>query len=95
MDLQSTLTYLSDTIYMARQTIISGSRKLKIASEIVVEIRREAEAREEAIRWIEKGGWDHRLAGRECARVCGDIVGGFEEVCDGWRERLIGGLGAA
>ncbi|KAL9105102.1 MAG: hypothetical protein Q9163_000020 [Psora crenata] len=94
-DLQSTLTYLSDTIYMARQTLTSGTRKLKSASEVVVEMRREAEAGEEAVRWIEKGDWGQRLASRECARVCGDVVGGFEEVCNGWRRRLAEGLGAA
>lgn len=60
---------------------------------MVVEMKAEAEAREDGVRWVEKGGWEKRLAGRECARVCGDVVGGFEEVCNGWRERLVGGMG--
>ena len=60
---------------------------------MVVELRREMEAKEEAVRWVEKGGWESRLAGRECARVCGEVVDGFEDVCDGWRERLGGGVG--
>ncbi|KAL9130954.1 MAG: hypothetical protein Q9217_001000 [Psora testacea] len=94
-DLQSTLIYLSDTIYMTRQTLTFATRKLRSALDMVVEMRREAEAREEAVRWIEKGDWDQRLAGRECARVCGDVVGGFEEVCNGWRKRLVGEIGAA
>lgn len=51
-------------------------------------LRREAEAREESIRWIEKERWGDRLARRECAQICSDVVGGFEEVCRGWRERL-------
>ena len=59
---------------------------------MVGEMRREAEAREEGVRWIAKGRWDERLKGRECARLCGEVVGGFEEVCDGWRERLAAGV---
>lgn len=91
-ELTSILTYLSDTLHVTRQTTSLASRRLRTATEMVVDLRREAEAREEAIRWVEKGNWDKRLAGRECARVCGDVVGGFEEVCAGMRERLIGGL---
>lgn len=55
-------------------------------------MKREEEKREEGIRWVERGGWEERLAGRECAGICGEVVGGFEEVCRGWRERLVGGL---
>ena len=65
---------------------------------MVGEMRREAEAREEGVRWIERGGWDAKLKGRECAKVCREVVGGFEEVCDGWRERIASGgveVGAA
>ncbi|MCJ1455082.1 hypothetical protein MMC28_005436 [Mycoblastus sanguinarius] len=92
-DLLSTLTYLSDTLHMTRQTTSLASRRLRAAREMVVEMKREADAREEGMRWVEKGDWEERLKGRECARVCGDVVGGFEEVCAGWRERLAGGLG--
>lgn len=75
---------------MTRQTSTQASRKLKTASDMVSEMRKEADAREEGIRWIEKGGWDSRLEGRECARMCREVVGGFEEVCNGWRDRLTG-----
>lgn len=92
-DLQTTLTYLSDTIYMTRQTMTTGSRKLRIASELLLEMRREAEVQEEAVRWIDKGNWEYRLANRECASVCKDVVGGFEEVCEKWRERLVDAIG--
>ena len=94
-DLQSTLTYLSDTIYMTRQTTTSAIRKLRMTTEMVVEMRRESEVRDEAIRWIEKGGWERRLGERECKRVCGDVIGGFEEFCQTWRQRLVAGVGAA
>ena len=87
-ELQATLTALSDTVYMNRQTAMQASRKLKSAADLVGELRREADAREEGVRWIEKGEWDERLARRDCARVCGEVVGGFEAVCDGWRAQL-------
>lgn len=97
-DLQTTLTQLNDTVYMIRQTSTQASRRLKTTCDLVGEMRREAEAMEEGVRWIERGGWDARLKDRECARVCGEVVGGFEEVCNGWRERIAGGefeVGAA
>ena len=89
-DLQATLTYVSDTIYMNRQTAMQASRKLKSASDLATELRQEADAREEGVEWIEKGRWDERLARRECARVCGEVVDGFEDVCNDWRMRLEG-----
>ncbi|KAK4695891.1 hypothetical protein P7C71_g1934, partial [Lecanoromycetidae sp. Uapishka_2] len=92
-ELTSILTYLSDTLHMTRQTTSLAARRLRTARETVIEIRKEAEAREEGERWIEKGDWDTRLASRDCARICGDVVGGFEEVCNGWRERLLSGSG--
>lgn len=52
-------------------------------------MRKEEETREEGERWIKRGNWGERLGNRECAGVCGDVVGGFEEVCNDWRERLI------
>ena len=94
-DLQSSLTYLSDTIYMTRQTMTWASRRLRTATDMVLEMRRDAEAREEAVRWIEKGGWDRKLGDRESGRLCGDVIGGFEQVCDTWRKRLVAGAGVA
>lgn len=77
---------------MTRQTMTMGSRKLRIVSEVLLEMRREAEVKEEAVRWIEKGRWEQRLASRECAKVCGDVVGGFEEICEQWRKRFAMGV---
>ena len=76
---------------MMRQTTALASRRLRAAKELVMEMRREVEARETGIHWVEQGNWECRLARRECARVCGEVVGGFEEVCASWRERLAGG----
>lgn len=75
---------------MARQTATLASRRLRAVREMVQELRREAVIREEGVRWVEVGRWNERLAGRESARVCREVVRGFEEVCNGWRERLIG-----
>ncbi|KAK1987335.1 hypothetical protein LZ30DRAFT_745798 [Colletotrichum cereale] len=88
-DLVQSLNYLSDTLHMSRQTTTTATRRLKSAKELVAEIKREEELREEGERWLNRGNWSERLANRECAGVCGDVVGGFEEVCNGWRARLL------
>lgn len=88
-DLVQTLNYLSDTLHMSRQTTTTATRRLKSARELVAEMRKEEDAREEGERWLTRHNWSERLRTRECAGVCGDVVGGFEEVCNGWRERLV------
>lgn len=88
-DLIQTLNYLSDTLHMSRQTTTTATRRLKSARELVAEMRKEEEEREEGERWLKRGNWSERLGARECAGVCGDVVGGFEEVCNGWRARLV------
>lgn len=81
---------LSDTLYESRQLTFTASRRLRSARELVADIRREDESREEGSRWIEKGEWDRRLKDREAGKVCGDVVSGFEAVCGEWREKLFG-----
>ncbi|KAI1193616.1 hypothetical protein F5X97DRAFT_32070 [Nemania serpens] len=88
-DLVQTLNYLSDTLHMSRQTTTTASRRLRTAKEMVAEMRREQELKEEGERWLARGNWGERLQNRECAGVCRDVVGGFEEVCNGWRARLL------
>ncbi|KAI9776929.1 MAG: hypothetical protein M1839_009171 [Geoglossum umbratile] len=94
-DLIATLNYLSDSLHMSRQTTTTATRRLRSARELVMEMRRDSEMAEESVRWIEKGGWQERLGRRECGGVCRDVVGGFEEVCNGWRERLLAGAETA
>ena len=91
-DLVCVLTYLSDTLHVMRQTTTLASRRLRATRELVMEMRRDAEARDEGVHWVENGNWECRLARRECAGVCGEVVGGFEEVCAFWRERLTSGM---
>ncbi|KAI8964874.1 hypothetical protein F5Y11DRAFT_363140 [Daldinia sp. FL1419] len=88
-DLVLTLNYLSDTLHMSRQTTTTATRRLRMAKEMVAEIKREEELKEEGERWLTKGNWGERLQKRECAGVCREVVGGFEEVCNGWRARLL------
>ncbi|KAI9663397.1 MAG: hypothetical protein M1829_006089 [Trizodia sp. TS-e1964] len=87
-DLVMTLSYLSDSLHMSRQTTTIAARKLKSARDLVTEIRRDSEEMEEGKLWIERGDWQNKLRNRECGGVCRDVVGGFEEVCAGWREKL-------
>ncbi|RYP77906.1 hypothetical protein DL770_006985 [Monosporascus sp. CRB-9-2] len=88
-ELVQTLNYLSDTLHMSRQTTTTAARRLRTARDLVAEMRRDDELREEGERWLARGDWGGRLERRECAGVCRDVVGGFEEVCDGWRARLL------
>ncbi|RKF59578.1 hypothetical protein GcM3_173015 [Golovinomyces cichoracearum] len=88
-DLIQNLNCLSDTLHMSRQTTTTASRRLRSARELVAEMRKEEEARIEGESWLKLHNWPDRLHNRECARVCGDVLDGFDEVCNGWRARLI------
>ncbi|KAG5973372.1 hypothetical protein E4U58_005288 [Claviceps cyperi] len=88
-DLIQTLSYLSDTLQMSRQTTAMATRRLKSAKDLVSEIRRDEELREEGERWLHRGNWSQRLARRECASVCVEVIDGFENVCNDWRQRLL------
>ena len=49
-DLAQALSYLSDTLHMSRQTTTTAARRLRTAREMVAEMRREEELREEGER---------------------------------------------
>ncbi|KAL9094015.1 MAG: hypothetical protein Q9165_003685 [Trypethelium subeluteriae] len=93
--LLASLAALADSLQLARQTTNSASRALRNTQQVLAEVRRELDAAEEGRRWIEKGKWEERLERRDCARECEGVVGGFEEVCRGWRERLMEGAATA
>lgn len=93
-ELVHSLSVVSDTLQVSRQVTTTATRRLKTAKELVAEMRREEELRDEGERWLARGNWGERLQKRECASVCGEIVGGFEEVCAGWRTRLAQAEGA-
>ncbi|ROT34812.1 hypothetical protein SODALDRAFT_329462 [Sodiomyces alkalinus F11] len=88
-DLIGNLRYLSDTLHMCRQTTTIAARRLKSAKDLVAELKRESDLRKEGELWLSRGNWSERLQKRECASVCGEVVGGFEELCNGWRTRLL------
>ena len=89
-DLTRCLGSLTDILQESRQASSAASRRLKSVRDFVVELRQEEEAREEAIRYLERGDWDQRIGEREARRTCGDVVDGFETTCDMWRSRLFG-----
>lgn len=90
-DAVASLAVVSDSLHMSRQLEATAARRLKSARECAAELRREFEQAEEGVRWIEGHGWGDRIAQREAGRVCREVTGGFEEVCEGWRRRLVGG----
>lgn len=87
-ELAASLAYLSDTLHMTRQTTATASRRLRSAKELVADLRRDADLREEGDRWLVRGNWGERLARRECAHICGEVMGGFEEACDQFSRKL-------
>lgn len=88
-DLVNTISILSDTLHMSRQTTTTAARRLKSAKELVAELRRDEEMRDEGEAWLARGNWGDRLRDRECASECRDVIGGFEAVCNDWRARLL------
>lgn len=84
IELISTLSMLADSLNMLRQTTSLASRKLKAAKDVLDELKKESDVREEGMRWVEKGNWDAKLGNRECATICGDVVSGFRDACQKW-----------
>ncbi|CAN8095290.1 unnamed protein product [Discula destructiva] len=87
-DLVATLSLISDRLQESRQITTTATRRLRTAKELVAELKTDEDLRDEGERWLTKGNWNEKLEKRACASACGDIIGGFEEVCDGWRARL-------
>ena len=88
LDLIHLLSALSDTLQISRQTSTLASRRLRTCQDAMLMWKKEERLKEEGIAWVESGGWDERLRTRDAAMVCNEVVGGFEEVCEGWRKRL-------
>lgn len=94
-DLAHSLCSLSDVLQESRQASSAASRRLKNVRDLVMELQAAEEAREEGIRYIERGEWDERIRRREAKQRCGDVVAGFETTCNFWRDRLFGTSAAA
>ena len=89
-DLIYSLRGLSDVLQESKVTSTAAGRRLKSVRNLVTEIRMEEEMRTTGVRWIEEGDWDRRLRNREVGSSCRDVVKGFEQTCEAWRERLYG-----
>lgn len=92
-DVIDTIKCLSDNLHMSRQTTEAVARRLKMVKELVTELYEGLSVFEESRRWVEEGDWEARLARRESATICDDIISGFSEVCDTWRAKLTSGGG--
>jgi hypothetical protein len=90
-DLIGSLSTLSDTVHMNRQTSLVAGRRLRSVKDALREWSTEWDVRDNGVQWIERGCWNQRLQNRECAGVCQEVLSGFEQVCDQWRDRLLAG----
>lgn len=88
-DLMASLSDLSDSIHMSRHLTETATRRLKGTRDMVSTIRKELQQADDGRLWIESGDWDQKLADREAATACRDILSGFDKTCDDWRKRLL------
>ncbi|KAI9711164.1 MAG: hypothetical protein M1828_001950 [Chrysothrix sp. TS-e1954] len=81
------LKTLADSLHMSLQTEAAVARRLRACMEIAETMRREYEACEVGVEVLRKKQRDIGVG--ECGRECGEIVRGFEEVCETWRGQLL------
>jgi hypothetical protein len=93
-DVISTLSQLTDTLQMGKQTTNSAARHLRTTQTMVVELRQERERAELARHELERTNWDERLQSRWCGGECRDIISGFEDRCNSLRGSLEASLHA-
>ncbi|KAF1974255.1 hypothetical protein BU23DRAFT_505162 [Bimuria novae-zelandiae CBS 107.79] len=86
---------VSDSLHMSRQKALEANRRLRSSKDQLAEWKKDMDAKEFGIQFIESGNWDRRLREREAGAACGDVVSGFEEQCGLWRKKLCEGLGVA
>ena len=84
-----TLSHLSDTLQMGKQTTNAASRHLRTTQAMVAELRRERERAETARHELAKNDWNAKIRDRWCAGQCQDIMGGFEKMCDSLRDSMM------
>ena len=88
-DLIQTLSTLTDTLQMGKQTTNAASRHLRTTQTIVAELRRERERADVAREELKISGWSGKIRERWCASECDDIMAGFEKTCDGLWDSLV------
>lgn len=92
-DLLATFAYLTDSLHMTRQTALLAARRLRVAKGAAESIRRVTDEADDAVRWLEQRGCGERIRRREATRVCWDVMGGFEDICQELRENLLREIG--
>lgn len=84
-----TLSHLTDTLQMGKQTTNTASRHLRTTQQMVAELRRERERAEVARHELSKGKWEEKIEKRWCKAQCDDVVQGFERKCEELRGQLV------
>ncbi|RPB21681.1 hypothetical protein L211DRAFT_790102, partial [Terfezia boudieri ATCC MYA-4762] len=84
----SQLSLISDSLHMARQSSIAANRKLRVAREVCAEWKGELEAAERGRKYIDEGDWVGKCSRREAARVCVEVMEGFESFCLGMEKDM-------
>lgn len=90
-----TLSQLTDTLQMGKQTTNTAARHLRTTQTMVEELRRERERAESAREDLAKSGFEGRIRERWCKSECEDVVSGFESLCRDLRKSLEGSVQAA
>lgn len=83
-----TLSQLTDTLQMGKQTTNAASRHLRTTQTMVADLRREREMAETAREELSRSPWEERIKGGWCKNECRDVVSGFDDVCNALRESL-------
>lgn len=84
-----TLSHLTDTLQMGKQTTNAASRHLRTTQQMVAELRRERERAEVARHELSKSGWEEKIERRWSKGQCEDVVQGFERRCEELRGQLM------
>lgn len=84
-----TISQLTDTLQMGKQTTNAASRHLRTTQQMVADLRREREQAEDARHELSKGDWEGRIEKRWCKGQCEDVVQGFEKRCEELRGQLV------
>jgi hypothetical protein len=91
----NSLSQLTDTIQMGKQSTNAAARHLRSTQTVLVEMRHERERADAAREELAAGPWQERIGERWCKRECDDVISGFENTCAALRESLVLSVEAA
>lgn len=81
-ELVTVLHSLADTLTENRQHLLTATRRLKTARDLVEELRMEEDLVETSILLIQAGDWDRRCRERHAAKAVGEVLDGFRKTWD-------------